>query len=135
MVQDSLLGAVFDAPSGLVAGRDHYDGDLALGALEDLHAVEVRSLAFDIWGELSDYLSVTVLDDHVGGDSWTLHPQWDEAPNASEHRSSIVWIHRVMFDDGSILTTDLDAVSVAWSQVSRVDMGDLGDAKPRKASQ
>jgi len=134
MVQDSLLGAVFEAPSGLVAGRDHFDGDFALSALEALHAVEIRSLAFNVWGELTDYLSVTDLDDHQGGESWTLRPQWNEAPHASEHRSSIVWIHRVMFDDGSILAVDLDADSVAWSRLSGLHIGDLGDAEPRKAS-
>ena len=53
------------------------------------------------------------------GEEWDLHPRWpaDRAPT-HEHRTSIMWIHRVMFDDESILEVDLEPIAGAWSHVT-----------------
>lgn len=119
VVQDSTSGIVFTEASGVRPDLDNYDGDLYLRALTDVKAIEVRALVFNVWGELSAYLGMTVLVERSNGERWDLHPRWEahDAPTG-EHRTTISWVNRVMFSDESILEADIEPLEVAWTHVT-----------------
>ena len=126
MVQDSTFGLVFTQPSGVKPDLQSYDADVYLRALESVAAVEVRALVFNVWGELAGYLGVTVLMERTAGESWDVHPRWrDVKAPTHEHRTSIMWIHRVMFDDESILEADIAPVAAAWVFVTGSEFNGL----------
>jgi hypothetical protein len=133
LVQDSTFGVVFAQASGVKADIGSYGGDLYLRALAGVRAVEVRALAFNIWGDPTDYLSVTVLVDRAVGETWELHPLWPAESPAHEHRTSIVWIHRVMFDDQSIREADPAPVGRAWEFLTDSDFEGVLEEAPVRA--
>jgi len=134
LVQDSTLGVAFSQPSGVKGGIGGYVGDFYLGALADVRAVEVRALVFNIWGEYAGHLAVTVLVDRGAGERWEIHPSWGGmTAQLHEHRTSIVWINRVMFDDESIQEADLAPVGRAWEHVTGTDFEGLADEPPIRA--
>jgi hypothetical protein len=126
LVQDSTFGVVFASASGVKTGLDSFEGDFYLRSLESVTAVELRALVFNVWGDPAGYMSVTVLAERGAGESWAVHPRWrDLGAPIREHRTSIVWVHRTMFDDESILETDLEAVAAGWSHVTGSDFTGL----------
>jgi hypothetical protein len=134
LVQDSTFGVVFTQPSGVKGELDGYAGDLYLRALADVRAVEVRALVFNVWGDPAGHLAVTVLVERGAGERWEIHPRWTGvAGPAHEHRTSIVWINRVMFDDESILEADLRPVGLAWEYVTGSDFEGLAEDPPLRA--
>ena len=134
LVQDSTFGVVFTQPSGVKGELDGYVGDLYLRALADVRAVEVRALVFNVWGDPAGHLAVTVLVERGAGERWEIHPRWTGvAGPPHEHRTSIVWIHRVMFDDESILEADLAPVARAWEHVTGSDFEGLAEDPPLRA--
>jgi hypothetical protein len=134
LVQDSTFGVVFSQPSGVKGGIGGYVGDLYLGAVAGVRAVEVRSLVFNIWGEYAGHLAVTVLVDRAAGERWEVHPSWSgvTAP-LHEHRTSIVWINRVMFADQSVVEADMDPIGRAWEHVTGTEFPGLADEPPIRA--
>lgn len=134
VVQDSTFGVVFTQPSGVRSDLQAYTGDIYLRALTGVTAVEVRSLVFNVWGDPAGHLAVTVLVERGVGERWEIHPRWNDVEGAPhEHRTSIMWIHRVMFDDESILEADLTPVARAWEHVTGADFEGLADEPPRRA--
>jgi hypothetical protein len=134
MVQDSTFGVVFAQPSGVKSGLTTYVGDLYLESLASVRAVEVRSLVFNVWGEYEGHLAVTLLVDRGSGERWEMHPNWaDGQAPLHEHRTSIVWINRVMFDNESILEADLAPVARAWEHVTGSDFEGLAEEPPLRA--
>ncbi|MBM4184667.1 MAG: hypothetical protein FJ207_10730 [Gemmatimonadetes bacterium] len=103
LVQDSTFGVVFSQGSGVKADISGFAGDLYLRSLAGVRAVEVRALVFNLWGDFIDQLSATVLVDRGPGETWEFHPVWSSESSPRDHRTSIVWVNRVMFDDQSIL--------------------------------
>lgn len=115
MVQDSTFAVVFAAPAGVTAGIDSYEAGVSLRALRPVMAVEVRALLFDVWGDAAGYLALTDLDERRVGDRWELRPRWRHgAADRAVYRTSLVWIHRVMLDDETVVEADLEAVGAAW---------------------
>jgi hypothetical protein len=134
MVQDSTFGVVFAQASGVKSGLTSYVGDLYLESLADVRAVEVRSLVFNVWGEYEGHLAVTLLVDRGSGERWEIHPNWTDADAPlHEHRTSIVWINRVMFDNESIAEADLAPVARAWEHVTGSDFEGLAEEPPHRA--
>ncbi len=134
VVQDSTFGVVFSQPSGLRGDLESYSGDLYLRALAAVRAVEVRALVFNVWGDPAGHLAVTVLVERGAGERWEIHPRWSDVEGpAHEHRTSIVWIHRVMFDDESILEAEMTPVARAWEHVTELDFEGLVDERPHRA--
>lgn len=134
LVQDSTFGVVFSQPSGVRGELDGYAGDLYVRALAGVRAVEVRALVFNVWGDPAGHLAVTVLVERGAGERWEFHPRWSGVEGPShEHRTSIVWINRVMFDDESILEADLAPVAKAWEYVTGSDFEGLGEDLPVRA--
>jgi hypothetical protein len=128
VVQDSTFGVVFSQPSGVKGGIGGYVGDLYLGALDEVRAVEIRALVFNIWGEYAGHLAVTVLVDRAAGERWEIHPTWSgvTAP-LHEHRTSVVWVNRVMFEDESVRQADLAPVGRAWEHVTGTEFEGLAN--------
>lgn len=118
LVQDPSLGVVFGNPSGVRAEPGSYEGEISLVATEEIRALEIRALVFDVWNELADQLTFTVLDERGPDESWSLQPQWSDASGPNEHRTSIVWIHRVLLEDETILEADEGLIGTAWSEVT-----------------
>ncbi|MGE0160127.1 MAG: hypothetical protein AB7T31_12020 [Gemmatimonadales bacterium] len=134
MVQDSTFGVVFAQASGVKGGIGSYVGDLYLRALTDVRAVEVRALLFNIWGEYEGHLAVTVLVDRGRGEQWEIHPSWsDVTVPLHEHRTSIAWINRVMFDDQSVHQADVATIARAWEHVTGSPFPGLPDDPPLRA--
>jgi len=131
VVQDSTSGVVFTAPSGVKQDLDTYVADVHLRSLQGIRAIELRSLVFNVWGELSGYLGTTVLTERRPGDRWDLQPRWrsDDLPTQG-HRTSILWVNRVMFDDESILEADLEPIAAAWSRVTGSAFEGLPEGMP-----
>jgi hypothetical protein len=134
VVQDSTFGVVFAQPSGVKGDIGTYSSDLFLRALAGVRAVEVRALVFNVWGDYEDYLAVTVLVDRGVGESWEVHPLWPAQSPAHEHRTSIVWVSRVMFDDQSTLEADLGPIARAFEFVTGDDFEGLGEDPPVRAA-
>lgn len=133
-VQDSTLGVVFSSPSGIEAGLEGLEGELHLRALRETSAVEIRALVFNVWGDLAGYLAVTTFAERRAGDTFSAHPRRREpTPAVREHRTSIVWIHRVMSADESIAAAKLDAVAAAWAHVVGGDFPGLPEDAPLRA--
>jgi hypothetical protein len=134
VVQDSTFGLVFTQPSGVKPEVDSYESDVYLRALQNVRAIEVRSLVFNVWGDLAAYLGMTVLVEGRTGASWDLHPRW-VIPGAPthEHRTSVMWVHRVMFEDESVLEVDLDPIRAAWSHVTGHRFEGLPEESLRRA--
>lgn len=133
LVQDSTFGVVFAQESGVKADIGSYAGDLYLRALAGVRAVEVRALVFNLWGDFIDQLAVTVLVDRGPGEALEVHPLWASETSPHEHRTSITWVNRVMFDDQSILEADMAPVAEAWEYLTGTDFEGLTDRAPRRA--
>lgn len=118
LVQDPSLGVVFADPSGVRAEPGSYEGEISLLASHEIRAIEIRALVFDVWNELADYLAFTVLDERRADESWSLQPQWTDESGPDEHRTSILWIHRVLLEDETILEADEGLIGTAWSEVT-----------------
>jgi len=131
VVQDSTMGVVFTEPSGVKVSSPDYDGDIDLRALTSVVAIEVRALLFNVWGEFAGHVGVTRLVEQRIGETWAMDPRWTEvsAP-AGEHRTSIMWIHRVMFGNESIFEADLAAIEAATRDLTGRPMPDIGDPVP-----
>lgn len=121
LVQDPSLGVVFGNPSGVRAEPGSYEGEISLVATEEIRAIELRALVFDVWNELTDQLTFTVLDERGPNESWSLQPQWSDASGPDEHRTSIVWIHRVLLEDETILEADEGLIGTAWESVTEME--------------
>jgi hypothetical protein len=128
VVQDSSLGVVFTEPSGVRPSADVYglNGDVDLRAIRDVRAVEVRAVTFNVWGEYGKLLSVTRIRNQQAGDEWSYNPSWSDigAP-AHTHRISIMWVHRVMFDDESVTLANPGGLSAAWRFITGEDLGEM----------
>lgn len=125
VVQDPALGVVFGNPSGVRAEPGSYEGEISLVATEEIRAIEIRALVFDVWNELADHLTFTVLDERGPNESWSLQPQWSDESGPDEHRTSIVWIHRIMLEDETILEADEGLVERAWLAVTDTEFEGL----------
>lgn len=118
IVQDPSLGVVFGNPSGVRGEPGSYEGEMSLVATEEIRAIEIRALVFDVWNEFADHLTFTVLDERGPDESWSLQPQWSDESGPDEHRASILWIHRVMLEDETILEADVALIGTAWEAVA-----------------
>jgi hypothetical protein len=134
VVQDSTMGVVFTEPSGVKMNSVDFDGDIDLRALRRVVAVEVRALLFNVWGDFVGQVSATRLVETSLGHAWAMDPRWiDLRGPPSEHRASVMWVHRVMFSDESVLEADLGVVRSAAEPLGggpSFDFGPITSALP-----
>lgn len=107
MVQDTSLGVVFSEPSGIKSGSGDFDGDIDVRTLRSLRAVEFTWVGLDLWGELEGMRSFTSVELMPAGAVTSFDPRWRDLPGpANEHRTSILWVSRLILDDESIVVAD-----------------------------
>jgi hypothetical protein len=131
VIQDSTMGVVFTEPSGVKANPPNYDGDVDLRALTRIVAVEVRALLFNVWGDFTGQVTTTRLLDAKLGEAWAMDPRWVDLPRSSnEHQTSIMWVHRAMYEDETWSEAAQNVISEAIRLVTGSDIIDLGTLYP-----
>jgi hypothetical protein len=120
-VHDDSLPVKLDRPIGVktvyVSGgrysRDgyQYNADYTITAEEDLAAVEVRFLLFDIWGNHVRNLSATEIVDIPAGVKTSFGGKWNVSSEneVSVFYASIAYIARVRTKSGKVMNGDLQA--------------------------
>lgn len=130
-VQDSTMGVVFTEPSGVKMNSAEYDGDIDLRALKRVIAVEVRALLFNVWGDYTGQVTATRLVQAGEGQGWAMDPRWvDMERPAAEHRTSVTWIHRVMFADETTIQAQPEVLRDAVERLTGKSLPELGRAMP-----
>ena len=119
-VQDTSLGLVFTEPSGVHGGErdDNYNADIDLLALEDISAYEIRAVLFDVWKNRTGTVSATYVRMRMQGEEFSQDPSW--WPARSDLFTSVMYVARVKYMDGSIVEADLDPLTRA---IQHIDTG------------
>lgn len=88
-----------------------YDVDYSIDAAEEIQAIEVRFLPFDIWGGSSRSLSATDIQDVAVGTS-SFNAQWRlrSETAATQHYAMLGYVAQVKLTSGAILRANTDAV-------------------------
>jgi hypothetical protein len=114
-VQDSSLGLVFRKPSGFKTRysdrRAIWDGDVDLAALRHILAYEIRAILYDVWGGRMRTVAVTYMRPRAPGDSFDHDP--GTYLGDDDLWSSVIFVSRVRFDDGTIVEADLEPIARA----------------------
>lgn len=90
------------------SGDYMYTADYKVKATEDLTAIELRLLTFDVWGDHVRNLSATEIVDLKAGEVREFHPGWNvfSENEASEYYASIAYIARVRTKSGRVIKAD-----------------------------
>lgn len=111
MVQDSSLGIVFRKRSGIKGSGRSLDGDIDLEALTNVRAIEIRAVTFNVWREFTGTVSGTWGGWREAGDTFSYNPLWtDYLSPGHKQLISIIFVARVLYEDGSITEADLQPV-------------------------
>ena len=104
----NTVGVTTISESGSYSGTYSFRSDLTIVASEDLSAVEVVFVTFDLWGRHKRTLSFTTIAEIPTGDSKTTDPRWHllSASECSEFYASIAYIERVRTTDGRVFEID-----------------------------
>lgn len=106
-----------------------------LTPLQDLSAVEVRFIVFNVFGERAQVLSDTEVRDIRAGMEAELHPTWrliGEA-EAARHFASIAYVARVRTATGKVITADLAPILAEARKFSQeITMAELQPRRPEK---
>lgn len=131
---DSVVGirTVYKPGGNYSSGSYQYTAAIPITATDTISAIEIRFLAFDIWGELIRSLSDTEVEDILPG-KHVFEPSWNvfSENEASEYYASIAYIARVRTRAGRVLEGDRDAIVTEARKFSKgFTPADL-DPKPR----
>jgi len=101
-------------------GRYYYTAEFSINAREPIVAIEVRFLAFDIWGEFVRTLSLTEIKDLREG-SGALSGTWNlfGRNECSQHYASIAYIARIRTADGHIIAASSAAIATVMQEAKR----------------
>lgn len=114
------------------SGNYQYTAEIPLILTDTITAVEIRFIAFDIWGELIRSLSDTEVEDMLPGKK-VFKPAWNlySENEASEFYASIAYIARVRTRSGRVFEADREAIVAEARKLStKFTPADL-DPKPR----
>ena len=105
---------IYDSGTKYRSGAYNYTVSLDLKCKEDVSAVEVIILVFDVWGQLQSKLSSSKVKEFKKGEIYTLAPTWtlSSEHKATEALSSLTYIYQVRTKSGKIFTADLDAIAI-----------------------
>lgn len=94
--------------SGRVSGDYQYQAKVSVQAKEDLAAVEIRFLVFDVWGQHVRTLVSNEIMDIASGTTKELSPEWRvlSENEVSRHYASIGYISRLRTKDGRVIDAD-----------------------------
>jgi hypothetical protein len=96
------------------SGGYRYTASTTIKSSEDISAIEIIILVFNVWGELQAKLSSTQIQDIKGGEATTFKSIWSlsSGNKASEALSSLAYIAQVRTKSGEIYTADMEAIAV-----------------------
>lgn len=106
------ITTVYKPGEGYASGEYQYNVSIPLDVREDLSAIEIRFVLFDIWGRFTKTLSVTEVEDLVARVPRTLSPGWRvfSESEVSEHYASLAYVARARTKAGKVFEADLDQV-------------------------
>jgi hypothetical protein len=98
--------------SGRVSGEYYYEAKPSVQAKEDLAAIEIRFLVFNVWGQHVRTLLSDEVADVAAGVTKELSPQWRvlSENEVSRHYASIGYISRIRTKDGRVVDADPTAI-------------------------
>jgi len=107
-----LIGTVgVDVRKGDARVSYNYHAKYSIAPKEDLSAIEIRFLLFDIWGKHTRNLSATDVEDLPSGSETRLTGAWYASANAAqEHYASIAYIARVRTKSGRVIEANTKTV-------------------------
>ena len=99
---------IYESGGTYSSGSYKYSADYKVKANEDLTAIEVIFLTFDIWGDLLRNLSATDIVDVKSGETRTFDAKWNvfSENEVSEYYASIAYIAQVRTKAGRVIKTD-----------------------------
>jgi hypothetical protein len=105
---------VYQAKTTYTSSGYLYSTSINLQCNEDVSAVEVIILVFDIWGQLQSKLSSTEVKEFKKDEIYTLKPRWtcSSEHKAIEALSSLAYVYQVRTKSGKIFTADLEAIAI-----------------------
>jgi len=88
-----------------------YDIDYSVETSEDIQAIEVRFIPFDVWGESDRPLSATDIKDFSGGNH-SFSAEWRilSESDAVHHFAMLGYVAQIKLSSGAILRANPDAV-------------------------
>jgi len=99
---------IFEPGGRYSSGNYWYKAVYTVKASEDLTAIEVRFLIFDIWGDFLRILSATDIVDLKSGETRNFDATWNvfSENEVSEYYASIAYIARVRTKTGLVIKAD-----------------------------
>ena len=112
-------------------GDYRYKATYTVRVSEPVVAIEVRFIAFDVWGDRTRALTATDIQDFAPGD-YPLDAEWNlySENEASEHYASIGYVATVRTKTGQLYRADVDAVTDAARSYMSDFTSDLLDEDP-----
>jgi hypothetical protein len=94
------------------SGEYRYRATVPINFREDVTAIEVRFVLFDIWGQFTKTLTSTEVEDVAAGTTKTFTPEWTvyDENTVSEHYASIAYVARVRTKSGRVFEADYGPV-------------------------
>ena len=99
---------VYNSGTRYSSGGYQYEAEYSINAEEDLSAIEVRFLTFDIWGEHSRILSVTEIVDIAAETTKKFVGKWSvySENEISELYASVAFIAQIRTKSGKVFKTN-----------------------------
>jgi hypothetical protein len=108
LVGTAGVKTIFEKEGQYSRGDYKYTADYAVKLSQDLVAIEVRFLTFDIWGNLQKSFSTTEIADLKSGDTRRFDAKWNvfSESEVSEYYASIAYIAQVRTKSGRVIKAD-----------------------------
>ena len=143
VVHDASMPARFDGTPGLTTvyerggqysnGEYRYRSKFTLATSDDVQAVEVRFLAFDVWGEHMQTFRYEEVADMSTGSAKPVTGEWRlfSENDAEKFYASIGYVSRVRLKSGRVVTAqDAPVVEEARKFSAKFSATDLEPPKP-----
>jgi hypothetical protein len=125
---------IYEAGGRYSSGGYHYKANYAVKANQELVAIEVRFLIFDIWGDLLRNLSATYVLDLKSGEIRNLDSRWNvfSENEVSQYYASLAYIAQVRTKSGRVIKADPNiVVQEAQKFSTKFKASDL-ESEPKK---
>lgn len=111
---------IYASGSDYSAGGYMYAASGAINAIDDIHALEMRFLIFNIWGRHVRTLINTVIADVPAGTIRQCDGKWDlfSESEACEHYASIAYLSAIRTATGKVYDADTSRVIAEAKQFS-----------------
>jgi len=106
------VGIIYDAGSKYSSGDYLYSTEYKVIAKEDVRALKVNFLLFDVWGDRTKTLASTDIRDIKAGEETSLDAKWRlySENEASEYLASIAYVDMVRTASGKVYRADKEII-------------------------